>query len=316
MYSLSQVRRALARPRLAAREVNRLYHRRGYRRAYNTAGVDVFAEDWDALVILDACRYDMFCAHNALDGHLESRTSRGSSTVEFLRGNVAGRDLTDTVYVTANPQLRHHWNDLDPRFHRVVDVWRADGWDETYRTVLPETTTRYAREAAERFPRKRLVVHYVQPHYPFLTTETTFDKGDLHAADGTGGRDFWGRIVEGDLDVSREEVWSLSVANLRRALDSVADFLETFDGRVVVTSDHGNAMGERVRPVPVREWGHPRGIYAPELVRVPWLVREGTTRREVTADPPAEVDHERGERPASDGADVVADRLRHLGYAE
>jgi hypothetical protein len=86
MYDLRQVRRALTHRKLLLRELNRLYHTRGNRRAYNPDGVDVLAEDWDNLLILDACRYDAFAARADLPGRLERRRSRGSHTSEFLSG--------------------------------------------------------------------------------------------------------------------------------------------------------------------------------------------------------------------------------------
>jgi len=79
-------------------------------------------------------------------------------------------------------------------------------------------------------------------------------------------------------------------------------------GKTIVTADHGNMVGERAFPIPFREWGHPRGVYTPELVDVPWLVYE--------RGPPDDQrgDSRRSRRIADD--DVVVERLRDLGYAE
>jgi hypothetical protein len=99
-------------------------------------------------------------------------------------------------------------------------------------------------------------------------------------------------------------------ANLEAALPAVGRLLDGLDGRVVVTSDHGNCVGERAWPVPIREWGHPEGIYVRPLVAVPWLVVEGDRRRAVS----------RGGRTVAldaDGpVDEVAARLGDLGYVE
>jgi len=65
-------------------------------------------------------------------------------------------------------------------------------------------------------------------------------------------------------------------------------------------------VDERARPLPVREWGHPHGLYTDQLVRVPWLVVDGD-RRNIVAEPPVETE------TATDDA-VVADRLEQLGY--
>jgi len=303
--SLSRLRRGLESPNLFLREANRLYHRRGYTRPYNTAGVDVFAEDWDNLIVLDACRYDMFADQSSLPGRLESRVSRGSNTVEFLAGNVAGRSLLDAVYVTANPQLRYHREAFEPELHATIDVWEADGWDERYHTVLPETMTERTKAAAEEFPDKRLVSHFIQPHYPFLTDEDVFENG--RAFRDRDKVSCWQQVMTGELPVSPEAVWAAYRETLDRTLPAVAELLNALDGKTVVTADHGNMIGERARPVPVTEWGHPQGIYTEELVRVPWLVDDDDDRREIVAEEPVAPESE-----VDEGA--VADRLEQLGY--
>lgn len=302
---MKRLRRALANPARIGLECNRLYHHRGHLRDYNPAGTDVFEEDWDALIVLDACRYDLFARRSTLPGILETRRSRGSSTVEFLRGNVADRDLRDTVYVTANPQLHRYRDELDARFHEVVHVWMEDGWNEEHGTVLPETTTEYAREAAERYPNKRLLVHYLQPHYPFIDADMEFDRGHV---DETGDEDvFWLRLTDGRLDVDPSTIWDAYARNLDRALPHVESLLSALEGRTVVTSDHGNMIGERAFPLPMRIWGHPKGIHLDPLVTVPWLVVDGGRRREIVAE-----DSTADERAVAD--EIVTDRLADLGY--
>ena len=44
-------------------------------------------EDWDNLIVLDACRYDMFKEINTIKGNLERGISRGSATSQFLIEN-------------------------------------------------------------------------------------------------------------------------------------------------------------------------------------------------------------------------------------
>jgi len=309
MNTLSRVYRAVRSPSLFVRHANRLYHRWLDRRPYNPDGVDVFAEDWDALVILDACRYDMFERHAELPGRLEHRSTRGTDTTEFLQANFGGRDLRDTVYVTANPQLHDNRDEINTELYHVVDVWREDGWSEEHGTVLPETVTEYAKRAAREYPDKRLVVHYIQPHYPFIGSATEFDKHHLAAGGGMKGENVWGQLMTGALDVDAADIWRPYVTNLKRVLPHVEELMNDLDGRTVVTADHGNMLGERSFPIPIREWGHPRGIYTEQLVRVPWLVHDNGPRREIVAGEP--------ESPTRDVVDeVVAGRLEHLGYKE
>lgn len=249
----------------------------------------------------------MFSEYQSLPGRLEKRRSRGSSTREFLRGNFRGRDLTDTVYVTANPQLYRHRDELTPELHAVRNVWRDGGWDDELGTVPPETTTEHAREASQEFPDKRLVVHYIQPHYPFIDAETDFDKGQLEDEDAPPS--FWQKIMHGDLEVPLDTIWDAYTANLQRVLSHVDSLVEDLEGKTIVTSDHGNMVGERSFPVPIREWGHPAGQYTDELIEVPWHVIESESRKQIVAEPP---EREFGD---SDDGDVT-ERLRDLGYAE
>ncbi|AKH98003.1 type 2 periplasmic-binding domain-containing protein [Halanaeroarchaeum sulfurireducens] len=307
MYSLAQVKRGLSHPNLIIREFNRLYHTRLDSLRYNEAGFGLMEADWDFCHILDACRYDMFAEHSSLPGMLSKRVSRGSNTVEFLRGNFETGTYHDTVYVTANPQYRRYENQFDAEFHDVVDVWANDGWDDTYNTVLPETTTEYALEAADRYPHKRLLVHFIQPHYPFLVPDSTFDKTHLHD-EGAETDDFWHRIFYGELDVDPSYVWSLYRKSLDEALPHVERLLTSVEGKHVVTADHGNMVGERAAPLPVREWGHPEGIYVPKLVEVPWLEYTNGERRRVTPTRPRQ--------GTSVDDNAVRERLRTLGYRE
>jgi len=306
MDASSRLRRAIDNPVLFLRQANRLYHRRLGRREHNTDGDDVLGEDWDSLLVLDACRYDMFARCSGLPGRLERRRSKGSATTEFLTANLDGRDLRDAVYVTANPQLYRNRGSIRATFHDVIHVWREEGWNEEHGTVLLETVTEYAARAAEEYPDKRLIVHYMQPHYPFVDSETGFDKEHL-----TGERqeNVWSQLLHGTLDVERGDIWRIYEANLERALPHVEVLMDALDGRTVVTADHGNMVGERAFPIPIREWGHPRGIYTKELVEVPWLVQKDGPRRKIRREAPAT-------QSSEVAGEVVADRLRDLGYAE
>lgn len=310
VYSIDQIRTGLRlsaqNPKYLLRELNIVVHRASISEPYNDRGVNVFSRDWDTLVLLDGCRYDTFARRNSIGGDLTAITSRGSHTSEFLRGNFDGRTLQDTVYTTASPQLERRRDEIDVALHAVENVWDTEKWDEALGTVRPEAMTAAAVAAHERYPDKRHVVHYIQPHYPFI--ESRIDVGTRGlAVDSEDGVDFWGQLMRGDLDVDAREIRRAYERNLDLALEAVEDMLEAVDGKVVVTSDHGNVIGERVSPIPIREWGHPPRLYVPELVTVPWLECGAETRRTVRSHPPeaagADVDSDR-----------VSDRLESLGY--
>ena len=291
-------------PQLLVREANRVFYRMQNRRGYNEEGCNVMAEDWDNLVLLDGCRNDLFVENCDIDGRLETRISRGSATREFLAGNFDGRAFHDTVYVTANPQF--YRRNIDCEFHAVENVWKDEGWDEQEGTVLPETVTERAIAAQERYPNKRLLIHYMQPHFPFIGSDVDPNKEFMKTESGFH---IWMELQTGKLDVDRDAVWSAYDNNLRHAFLYVRKTLETLEGKSVVTSDHGNLFGERIKPFPVRTWGHPRQLYVEPLVRVPWLVVDSDSRPDIVSEAPQNID-------SSVEDDVVASRLEDLGYIE
>jgi hypothetical protein len=292
--------------RIAARIANRTYHRRGYRSAFNEAGEDFLGDDWDNLLLLDACRYEMLEDH-PFDGTLRKRVSRGSDTFEFLAANCRDTRLDDTVYVSGSPILDWHRDAIDHDFHDVVFVWDEEGWDEENRTVMPGDVAKWALKANETYPDKRLFVHFLQPHYPFIDTGTEWDKKQMHDTDDVHPS-FWRNVEAGVLDVPKERIWELYEQNLAKALPHAVDLVDGLDGKSVVTSDHANMVGERSFPIPITEWGHPPGTYTDELVGVPWIECAYDDRREVTRGGAV------AEWETSTADADVRERLADLGY--
>ena len=85
-YSWGNIKTAIRNPKLVVRELHRLgskpfhaVHNRRFASA-NGSGIDVMTEDWDTLVILDACRLDYFRSQHSFDGELRSVVSRGGNS--------------------------------------------------------------------------------------------------------------------------------------------------------------------------------------------------------------------------------------------
>lgn len=291
------------------------------------AGIDVVAADWDNLLILDGCRYDLFEARSPLEGELEAVRSKASHSGEFMEANFAGRTLHDSVYVTANPFT---YELDDGTFHAVENLLDTH-WDESTQTVLPEDVVEATRRAHERYPDKRLLVHFMQPHFPFLgPTGRAFDHQgiDMHveAGETDAAVNPWNAFVYDDrLDFA--DVKRAYRENFDLVMPHVAELLAALSGKSVVTADHGNLLGERGWPVPLRLYGHPRGSRQDGVRVVPWFTVPGEERRTIVAEPPVEADGDAGADgdgadTAGDAADakgdasddVVDERLRALGY--
>ena len=278
----------------------------------HAGSVRVMDEDWDVLCVLDGCRADLFeCVadREPFDDYRRA-TSAGSATPEWTRRNFRGGSFGDTVYVSANPYTSRLAGNA---FHEIVEVWR-DGFDAEVGTVRPETVAAAARDADERHPDKRVIVHFMQPHYPVLGHPDLqfagIDAGRMLGMDGSESgmdqpHDPWEALSLGL--VSRQRVWRAYRDNLETVLDPALAVARDLTGRSVLTSDHGNLLGERAWPVPVRLYGHPAGVRVSALIEVPWAVLEGE-RRTV---------RDEGTTPVGTADEAAMnERLRALGYRE
>lgn len=273
----------------------------------------VLEEDWDNLIILDACRYDQFKDLNEIQGTLEERNSKGSATPEFLRKNFGGEICHDTVYVTANPM--YQTENLGKVFFDVIDVWESD-WNSDKKTVLPSDVAKKGREAHETYPGKRLIIHFMQPHYPFIG-ESSKHVGDHAGWERTYRKVQGGGAVHDDLtvwellrrgEVGEGEVWRAYNENLELVLQEVSEIIKQFSGKTVITSDHGNLVGEKLVPFGKPMYGHPTNFFTEELRKVPWLIVDADERKQVEPEDP----NEAIERESQ----IVSERLSHLGYRD
>ena len=309
MRTLATLSRSLARtlrsPKLGIRDLNRAFYALTQGNEYYRSGTDFINEGWDTLIILDACRYDLFRENNILNGNLSYKISRGSHTSQFLHGNFKNKILHDTVYTTATPQLTKHSDSVNVEFNEVYNIWNTDRWNEDANTVPPDQMTEASIESHRKHPNKRHIVHYIQPHYPFIRSD--IDDESKHLLDTEQGNyGIWRRVFTGDVAVERDELWRAYKENFQVAIESVSRLIDNISGRIVVTSDHGNMIGERSFPVPIREWGHPSRLYTEMLVRVPWLTMSRGKRRDISSDSPS------SEGEVEDS--VVSQRLEDLGY--
>lgn len=225
-------------------------------------GIKILEEDWDYLIILDACRYDYFKKYNFLsNGKLYKSTSCASSTTEWIKKNFYGKHCYDIVYVNANPfispkKLQNIIGNCP--FHHIENVWR-DGWNETIGTVMPQDVTNRAFLCLKKYPNKRMIIHYMQPHEPFITDPSLRRYRFINTRENQTNK----RIREG------------YKKNLMIAMKEVKRLTEYLEGKIVVTADHGDMFGKYFVS------GHPGGVYFKDLVEVPWFVIEKKSAKNI-----------------------------------
>lgn len=247
--------------------------------------------DWDVVVLLDACGYEVLRAV-ADDAVVARARSPASATPEFLRKAESAGVFDGTAYVSANPQTDGRPLGRDVEHVPVYE----EGWDESLATVRPGTVYEAVRDRVA--GSRPVVAHTMQPHYPHVVEvggRTVPVPNGLHPrsspVDISEDQKLQALLSGGTVSLRDARASYRAAARFAwaRASAFAADLAS--DGyRVVVTSDHGELFGE---------YGlveHPVGVRLDALLAVPWVVFEPGTDDSVPAD--------------------TADRLAALGYVE
>jgi hypothetical protein len=277
----------------------------GYYVDKQTTAIDVMAEDWDNLFILDACRADYFETQHDFDGSAERVIAPGKMSWEFMQETFLGKQFHDTIYITSNPFATRLPKDTFFKTEYLIDEW-----DDEIGTIHPEDVVAAGTAAHKEHPNKRLILHFMQPHRPYLgpTADRLRERVNLKGYRNEGdGLQIWGAAKEKRVTV--EEVRQAYSESLDIVLEVVEDALEEFDGKTVLTADHGEMLGERVFPFTSRVWGHSEGFSTPTLREVPWLELSAESRRDIIESSPIDANDTLDD-------DTVEDRLEALGYAE
>jgi len=185
--------------------------------------MEIMDEDWDNLIILDACRYDIFKNHSKFKNqNVEKKVSQGSWTLEFIKSNFVGKSFHDTVYVTSNV-----FSNIIPErtFHNIIPLYAQEDGSK------PQHVAQAALKAHVEYPNKRLLIHFMQPHIPHLTElGQKYGKHIFHAA--MNGK------------ISHKELENSYIENLDIVEKHCELLLNELQGKTVITSDHGENLGE------------------------------------------------------------------------
>jgi hypothetical protein len=226
--------------------------------------MDLRNAEWKNLIIFDGCRHDIF---EKVVGDSNFRYSPGSNSAQFIIENLSEGDWSDIVYVTANPHFHEsHFKDLTGRnpgevFHTVFHSYE-EKWSHEKSTVLPRDLVDDLKTAKKLFPDKKVIAHFMQPHYPFVNSDIGGGGINPELDNDTTEYSAWQLAERGKYE--RDEVWSAYRENLEYIIDEVMDELKKLEGKTIITSDHGNLVGEE------GFYGHLYKVYAEPLIKVPW----------------------------------------------
>ncbi|WP_137684058.1 hypothetical protein [Haloarcula mannanilytica] len=261
-------------------------------------GITPYEREWDILIVLDACRYDLFTEnaprHQIYDRFLDIEPiySCASTSLEWMKKSFSNniKQTQNTFYITANGFV----NELDStHFFDVENVYEY-GIDPDFNIVPPEPVTNAALYHYRNSSASKYIIHYAPPHAPFLHCPGKYDSINGNS------QNVWDGLRKNKYCVN--DVWEDYGQNLLNVLDHVEILLDNMSGKIAITSDHGNAIGE---------WGiygHPGYVPIPDIKRVPWIETEGLDLNTYDTNP----EDIRSDKELDD--QEVEEHLQDLGY--
>jgi hypothetical protein len=288
-------------------------------------GTNIFEKNWDLLIILDTCRPDALtqvaCEYDFLNSSVGKIASVGASSPEWIAQTFTTKymeKIKKTGYITSNAWSNRILEDGQRPEEKLLDgLYVPTDWDTTtadslalFKPIWKNTRSEY--EVAD-FPHadpmtmtdvtinigrstqdyNRLIVHYMQPHAPYLSN--AINRGDK-SLKYNEQNPFSYLLHGGDYD----KVWRAYLTHLRWGLDAIEILLKNYDAnRVIISADHGEMFGERGK------YGHQSGLLDPHLRKVPWI--EASASDEKNRNPEVEF------KDSNASAD---EQLKALGYIE
>lgn len=259
-------------------------------------------------------------------GDIDSIHSVGGASGEWIARTFHKshlKKIRKTAYLTANAHVQQILDDrtqeTEPSKHLnykvlrkmpTVDIselnyyeylFQFEKWGEEgpLGHVMGMTPPRYVTDRAISIGREknynRMILHYFQPHSPWVANAITKNR-ELEPHED----DWWNYLTKtGDV----KTVWSSYLDDLRYVLDDVELLLDNLDAeRVIITADHGEAFGE------YGVLGHNIGSLHPKVRRVPWAETTGVdlNTHSASTEPP--------DKDTSMSTSSVEDQLSALGY--
>jgi hypothetical protein len=314
-YNKREIVEALQTPRKVRQELRYIYESSKFRLKYrNESSKNPIKEDWDNLIILDACRYDLLrnilTQFNYFDCNIEYKILESSNSRQFRDKYISGNKFHDTVYITANTFGVEVDNSV---FHKKYTVYEDNSGGGNYEYFSPETVYNLSVKAYQENSNKRMIVHFMQPHAPYYGEKAKRLRKELSeqgfkflawnedmAQESTKQNGVLPNLLEAtrrDL-ISNGDLIDIYIENIHIVLEYVNMLVTDINGKTIITSDHGEMLRWKI--------GHGERIYTEGLRKVPWVGLDYEEHREVIKEPPETTD-------TPNSADLD-EQLAALGY--
>jgi len=208
--------------------------------------------NWDYLIILDDCRADIFEEVNTIEGDYKRVWSIASETLSWI-DNMQHIMRKCKIY-SCSPGLTMKLKGKKGYLVIALDIFM---WSNKLKCVHPSSILKVCKVNP---PKPKSIFWFGPPHYPFI--------GKVRFTDSAGNNIPLDAqvIVEVKKDKSLREKWIRGyIENVIITLKYVRSLIDRLEGVIIITSDHGEFLGEDNRFL------HPN-IEHPILRTVPFLI--------------------------------------------
>lgn len=240
---------------------------------------ELFQEKSFTLIVLDSCRYDIFSKVCSIPGRLTKVRTPGSHTGEWLPKVFTLPEFREVKFFSAHPAINSFGILVHSPFlagwrkfratdflssRDIVDIWK-EGWEKDLGTVFPQEVNKIViRKGLS----DRNIIWYVQPHFPWII-QRELSKRIIKES-------YSRKMPLEDLIRRKTRIGELTQEKIKKSYISntfvvlyyllkLIREIQSVNKRIVITSDHGELLGEH-------------GLYMhfvhmnfPELRVVPWL---------------------------------------------
>jgi len=197
----------------------------------------LYKKDWDILIILDACRFDSFSKvvkQTNIKGELIPVNSHVVMTQKWYERNWNTYN-DNIILITSHPYPleRGYYK----QFHKFYNLFNdKEKWKST------EICFKKLVEIQNNY-NKKFIVHIMPPHLPYLGKEGIKFMKELGIG-LTGRPTMYRHVNEWAKKHGFKQLKKYYEENILYALKIIEKYLPNIKGRVVISGDHGELIGE------------------------------------------------------------------------
>jgi len=201
---------------------------------------------WDVMIVLDACRYDEFveCIKKSdIIGNYMKVDSQALHTAMWYEKN--WKMENDVNLISGHGILWLEEFSIFKRFKNPYGFFN----NERKKWIYPGFNFSKLLEYQIKYPGMKTLVHIIPPHLPFLGKMghefmKELDVINPHTTEGHGNMNAYNRITQYGRIHGWDRPRKCYMENILFAIIWIEKFIDRMKGQVIITADHGELLGE------------------------------------------------------------------------